>query len=51
VIVTVNHRGGLHRPNVVAVRYYRSPFNDPVPIVAIRSGRSCTPVHDRTSGP
>ena len=49
VTVIVNHRGGVHGPKVVAYRFYRPPFNDPVPVVALRNARACTPARRATA--
>jgi hypothetical protein len=43
VQVLVNPKAGVDDPRVVAYSYYRSPFNDPVPVVARRTSRPCTP--------
>ncbi|MGZ4798719.1 MAG: hypothetical protein ACXVL8_04075 [Acidimicrobiia bacterium] len=43
VSVLLDPHSGVHAKNVIAFEYYRSPFRDAVPVVAIRTKEPCTP--------
>ena len=43
VNVVIDPQADLTNERVVAYDYYDSPFNDPVPVVALRSDLACTP--------
>ena len=49
ITVRLEPGGDVHRNDVVAYRYYRSPLVAPVAVVALRTRQPCTP--GRTSGP